>query len=455
MSIRRLIFAFLIVLSGAFSGPFAGVSEASTANLLLSVNRTEPYVAIDPSHPATMVVGTNTNYDMPVGGRYPVGYFTSHDGGRTFLEGAAPLPPGYLDAADPTLAIAASGTVFYAYLAESPSYCSSSGHSAVVLSRSFDRGRSFDAPTVVNVSNANDKPFISIESIPRRKAHVFVTWTQFFGNKSRIMVARSLDGGSSFAQAAGLFTSTADNSGSLALVGSRGRIYVFWASAGDRGLTRTNPARILYRVSTNDGASYGPVRQLGAWFTSIPRMAEPGSLRNLTLPAATSIANGTIFVAWAQVRKDHGGGNVAADIVLTRSTNGGRSWSTPRRVNDSSTRDRFMPALTSYPDGSIGVAFYDRRFGWWDLGVYAVHLKWTKVPRVTANRRVSAAPAPISDIQYIPPGSTCLSPGRFFGDYIGVAVGARDSLYVVWADTQRRIRLETDIWMARVSLPRP
>jgi hypothetical protein len=455
MSARRLGRILLIVLSVAVSCQGAARSEASPANLLLSIDRTEPYAAIDPSQPSTIVVGANTNYDVPVAGRYPVAYFTSHNGGHTFQQGTIPLPAGYVNAADPSLAIAGSGTVFYGYLAESPSYCSSTGHSAVAVSRSFDGGRSFDAPTIVSISNANDKPFLSVESIPRKKSHVFLSWTQFFGTKSRIMVARSLDGGASFGRPIALFTSAADNSGSVALVGKQGRIYVFWASTADRGLTATNPARVLYRVSTDDGARFGPLHQVGGWFTSIPRMAEPGSLRNLTLPAATSTSDGTIYLSWAQVDKDYGGGNVSADIVVTRSTNGGVSWAVSRRVSDSRRHDRFMPVISAYADGSIGLAFYDRRVGWWDLGVYAVRLRWTTHPRPYANQRISARPAPISDIQYIPPGSTCLSPGRFFGDYIGASVGSNDVLYVVWADTQKRIQLRTDIWLAEVRLRRP
>jgi hypothetical protein len=455
MSARRLGRILLIVVGSAISYQTAASSEASPANLLLSVDRTEPYVAIDPSHPSTIVVGTNTNYDVPVGGRYPVAYFTSHDAGHSFQQGTIPLPAGYVDGADPSVAIAGSGTVFYGYLAESPSYCSSSGHSAVAVSRSFDGGRSFDSSTIVSISNANDKPFLSVESIPHKKSHLFASWTQFFGNKSRIMVARSLDGGATFGGPVALFTSSADNSGSIALVGKHGRIYIFWASTADRGLTRTNPARVLYRVSTDDGARFGRLHQVGAPFTSIPRMAEPGSLRNLTLPAAASASNGTIYLSWAQVAKNYGRGNVSADIVMTRSTNGGRSWAVPRRISDSRNHDRFMPAISAYPDGTIALAFYDRRAGWWDLGVYAARFRWTVHPRLYVNQRISAHAAPISDIQYIPPGSTCLSPGRFFGDYLGAAVGPHDVLNVVWADTQKRVQLRTDIWLARVTLQHP
>lgn len=427
-------------------------SQTTPSSLLITTDRTEPIVALDPRDPSTIVVGTNTNYDAAVNGVYPVAYFTSHNGGHSFQGGVVPLPAGYVTAADPSVSIARSGTVFYAYLAESPSYCTSAGRSAVVVSTSTDGGRSFHTPVVVDVNTANDKPFLDIESIPGRKAHVFVTWTRFFANKSEVMLTRSTDGGQSFSPAHGLFTSTRDNSGSIPLTAPHGRMYVIWASVADNGLSKTNPARVLIRTSLDDGVHFGPVHGAGPRFTSIPRMAEPESLRNLTLPAAAVSASGTLYVAWSQVKHDYGGGSVSSDIVLTRSTNGGRSWASPQRVNDSRTRDRFMPSLSPYSDGTVGVAYYDRRAGPRDLGLYAARMRWRSRWSVPRNTRINAGPSPVSRILYIPPGSTCLSPGRFFGDYIGTAAGKNGRLYIVWADGRRGVDRQTDIWFAAAGL---
>jgi hypothetical protein len=429
-------------------------SAAPPENLLVSPNRTEPSVAVDPSHPSTVVVGSNPNYSQPIGGVYSDGYFASKNGAASFSGGTLPLPSGYVEGADPSVAIARSGTVFFSYLGESPAYCSSAGYSSVLLSTSTDHGRSFRMPTVVSVNKANDKPFMSVESIPGKKAHVFVTWTEFFNTTSRVLVARSVDGGETFGTPTPMFTSTWDNSGSVPLVGPNGKIYVMWSSVADRGISVTNPARMLYRVSADDGGHYGPVRQAGPRFTSIPRMTNPDDLRNLTLPAAAVTPSGTVYVAWAEVRSQYSPGSVSSDIVLTRSTNGGKTWARPRRVNDSRVHDRFMPSIALYSDGTVGVAFYDRRGGWGDLAVFATRVRWKKGPMAGPNVRITSHVAPVSGIFYVKP-SSCLSPGRFFGDYIGVATGSHNSLYVAWADAQRRINMQTDIWIARVTLGIP
>ena len=50
------------------------------------------------------------------------------------------------------------------------------------------------------------------------------------------------------------------------------------------------------------------------------------------------------------------------NVLLTASYNGGSTWSTPIQVNDNASAvDEFQPNLTTAGDGTISVAFYDRR----------------------------------------------------------------------------------------------
>jgi hypothetical protein len=121
-------------------------------------------------------------------------------------------------------------------------------------------------------------------------------------------------------------------------------------------------------------------------------------------------------------------------------------------VNDAAGGDRFMPALTVLKDGSVGVAFYDRRRGRGRLDVYAARVAWSHGPHVSTNVRLNTGPSYTHYIYYLAPTSTCFSPGRFFGDYIAVA-SAGGGMCVVWADTQLQAQNETDIWYRAVTLP--
>jgi hypothetical protein len=112
-------------------------------------------------------------------------------------------------------------------------------------------------------------------------------------------------------------------------------------------------------------------------------------------------------------------------VVLSRSTDGGQHWSVPFALNDTITGDRFEPRIALGPGGLIVAVFYDRRRNGADLDLAMVvaHDTGTRVT-VGPNRLLTSRPSPISAIPFIPPGSHCLAPGRFFGDYIGLMARA-------------------------------
>ncbi|HZS94865.1 MAG TPA: sialidase family protein, partial [Chloroflexota bacterium] len=334
------------------------------------------------------------------------------------------------------------------------SYCSE-GHSAVLLTRSFDRGGSFQTPVIVDRNNADDKPTMRLRSVPGRPAHVFVAWTRWYSHGSAIWFARSTNGGASFSTARLLFTTQANAFGAVPVVLPNRRIVVLWASSTNVSTSSEPRTRIMDAVSTDEGAHFDPARAATSWFSALPQLTQPGSLRVILSPAATADERGNLYLAWSVAHPESANGSARADILVERSTDGGRHWGRPVRVNDVRSGDRFMPALTVLSDGSLGVAFYDRRDGWNQLGVYAADVTFSPRARVGPNVRINAASTPIGLMLYIRPGSTCFAPGRFFGDYIGAAPGPGRSIDVTWADTALHGVRRTDVWYANQPLPDP
>jgi len=77
------------------------------------------------------------------------------------------------------------------------------------------------------------------------------------------------------------------------------------------------------------------------------------------VPAANAVKTNHLYVAYADK-----GTNAAdtPDIFFVSSTNGGTSWTSPRRVNSIGTNDQWMPVLAVKPDGTqLFMAWYDRR----------------------------------------------------------------------------------------------
>jgi hypothetical protein len=191
---------------------------------------------------------------------------------------------------------------------------------------------------------------------------------------------------------------------------------------------------------------------VGNDFLTLPQRAQPGALRDLTALAMAVAPSGALYIAYAAVLSRNSDGSVGAAVVLRRSTDHGATWSVPEFVNDAGAGDRFMPAISVLADGSVGVAFYDRRAGLNELDTYAARASFVHGFEVSPNVRVNARPSPATDVLNVKKGNFCLPAGRFFGDYIGAASDG-DELGVVWTDTQRQATSETDAWFARVSFP--
>lgn len=448
--LRASSLVILLTLVFACSARTSGV-QASTANVLLARNRTEPVVAVDPLHPAHTVVFTNTDYNSPVNGGYPPGEYWSSNGGATFTSGAAPIVGPYSTTADPSVTIARDGTVFYSYLGEVPGFCEGAG-GAVIVTHSIDHGRSFRPAVIADSNPDDDKPDLAVES--GRPNHVFLVWDRIYAHRTAIWYTRSTDGGAHFQTSRSLFDSKRSNFSPAVVVAPGGRLYVFWSTFPNGGEQRSLQTRLMMRSSRDDGVHFSPARIVAGPFRAIPQITQPGSLRNLTAPAAITDSRGNLWLAWARPSAHYHGRRVTADIEIKRSSDGGKTWTNPVPVNDVSAGDRFMPALTVWPDRSVGIVFYDRRRSYDLLDVYAARIWYWHGIDVSANVRLNRSASPVADIHYIPPGSTCFAPGRFFGDYIGDAAQPSGRLCGVWSDTQLRVPGETDIWFARVRIPK-
>ena len=75
--------------------------------------------------------------------------------------------------------------------------------------------------------------------------------------------------------------------------------------------------------------------------------------------------NGNLYATWEDGRFSNFQHN---DIALSMSADGGFTWSTPIRVNQTptnmalATREAFLPFIAVTADGTIGVTCYDFRF---------------------------------------------------------------------------------------------
>ena len=159
----------------------------------------ETTITVDPSNPKHVVGGSIANQAPTQGilrpfGRPPTGakflddYYTSFDGGATWLTGQ--VPGRYVSNSDPSVAFDSRGRVFYGNVA----YNLNSGGTPpgyVQVSRSDDGGVHFATPAVVyrfsgTAISGADQPYLAVDSSPTspHRDSLYMTWEQVRFDKS-------------------------------------------------------------------------------------------------------------------------------------------------------------------------------------------------------------------------------------------------------------------------------
>lgn len=282
----------------------------------------------------------------------------SRDGGRSW--DSRPLP-GVRDfelAGDPSVAFSADGTAYALFIAfDRPgdySYLGRKAHrNGIFLSRSEDGGITWDDRSAAVVFHREqegipfeDKPMMGIDrsrDSPYR-GRLYVAWTQFLSRESRILFARSEDGGRSFerpvviSDRAGSPKDTVGaDEGTDVEVAADGTVYVVWSDSAGIRLDR----------STDGGRSFGADRLVQR--TPDIVFGIPGISRANGYPSLEIGPDGTLYVQWVDRREG------PADVWITRSEDGGESWSAPLRVDgralgtDSTPANHFFAWLSADP----------------------------------------------------------------------------------------------------------
>src|SRR5262249_52056909 len=304
---------------------------------------------------------------------------------------ASPLH-AYSAAADPTVRAGTGGVFYYSGIA----FNRGTNNGAVFVSTFFDANQKengsalsgndsmpFQGTVVVDAGTSGqflDKTWIATD-IPRAGAgtctftafaqnqvikagNLSIVSTRFTGSQStKIMFSRSLDCGKTWSNPIKLSESSSINQGTnVAIDPTSGKVYVAWRQFA----TTSNPDSILIARSDDFGATFPSKNTTTvATLTPFDQSTTGTRFRTNALPSiAVSVDSGVnsrIHVVWAQ----RTGTSQDARIVMSTSSNSGKSWSNPA-VTDAfggpaASGHQFMPQIT-FAAGRLMVLYYDQRF---------------------------------------------------------------------------------------------
>ncbi len=285
----------------------------------------------------------------------------------------------------------------------------------------------------------DDKDAITADANSSSPFHdnVYASWTKFTNGGDQIVFSRSTDGGVTWSNPLPISPSynngtVGGRQGSAVKVGPDGTVYVVWLDTVNK--------QAVERISiSHDGGQTFPMQNLtAATVTDDFVNPAPGSSFRQdarTFPSFSIAANGTLYVAWSNRTGDPSNGH--AVVLVTKSTNGGTTWSTPVVAGNVKGRSAFFTSVAANPAGQVSVVFLaldDVPTGT-APGAGVVHYD-AYFAQSTNGGASFSKPVKISAASSDPDGSSTNGlAAQFLGDYI-TAVADSSHTYAVWTDSR-------------------
>ncbi len=384
----------------------------------------EPSICIDPKNPAHLVAGANLN-----------NFYYSSDTGKTWTSGV--LTSTYGVWGDPVISVDTNGHFLFLHLSNP---AAGNWIDRIVCQKSANGGQNWSAGTFtgLNGAKAQDKHWIAID---KASNDYYLTWTEFdqYGSgdaldSSRILFSKSVDAGQNWSAPKRINKISGDcidsdntTEGAVPCIGPNGEIYVAWAG----------PAGLVFDRSLDGGETW-LVDDIhiddfpGGWDYAIPGLSRCNGLPVTACDLSGGPHQGTIYVNWTDQRN----GLSDTDVWLSKSTDGGNTWSVPVRVNDDPPgRQQFLTWMTiDQATGWLWFVFYDRRA--YSDNRTAVYMA------VSKDGGASFQNFKVSETPFTP------STNQFFGDYTNITA-YNNIVRPIWA---RMDGLSTSVWTALVDV---
>lgn len=355
----------------------------------------EPYVAADPANPLHLVASFQQDR-WNDGGSNGLTNVVSNDGGLSWslassqptftrCEGATAGSPGDFNrATDPWVSFSSDGSIVYSisdsFNANGPAF---GGASSIIISRSTDGGVTWQTPVTARLDTSttvlNDKETVTADSTHPLTA--YATWDRLVSPSTNanpgafnhspafrgpVMFSKTTDGGVSWSNGRVIFDPGEKNqtignqivspaagpaSGMLIdgfdLILTKGGLgnnqsatfSVAVIRSGDGGATWSKPIVVAQQDFANVSIAGHPVRSSDE------------------LPEFAVGPEGNLYAVWQDGRFSTTG---AAKIAFSMSTDGGLTWTTPIRVDQSpGDTPAFTPQVHVASNGTVGISYYD------------------------------------------------------------------------------------------------
>ena len=364
--------------------PFATCPAGPTiGGTLFPDSEVEPTVAGNP-HTAGSIVGAFQQDRWSNGGARGLVSGSSLTDGASWFESTAQFSScgggSYDRASDPWVSVGPDGRAYWSSI----SFSADSVNSAVEVATSTNGGNTWGTPVTVVASSSpfgfiNDKE--SVTADPHTAGTAYAVWdrTTFpsdsaslsgllhsFAFRGTPFFSKTTDGGQTWSAPAAMSSQNLFTIGNLIAVEPDGTLVDIFHFGKGSGRDAPNQSFTGVMRSSDGGNRWGPPIVVSN--NPVANDVDPdngvpmrtGSDIGGGLPdLAVDPVSGKLYAVWEDSRFSGGAHN---DIALSTSTDDGKNWTTPVKVNQTPVPvEAFTPMVDVLPNGDVGVTYYDIR----------------------------------------------------------------------------------------------